>query len=364
MVAALALSLVALCGCRTCSYYRQAIDGECEILIKERRIDKLIAEPSTPEKLRERLRLVQELRAYAKSDLKLPVDGHYLRYVDLHRDCVVWNVEAAPRFSLESKTWWYPLVGSLDYRGYFSEEDAQKYGRFVEQHGYDVYVGGVEAYSTLGWFKDPVLNTFIYNSPPELAETLFHELGHQRVFASGDTDFNEAYATTVGETGARQWLRSKGDAAGLKEYNASLHRNDQFVALIAETRARLIKLYGDTLDEDGGVTAAPHPPLPADQLQAGKTQILQDLRERYARLKTEWGGFGGYDDWFAEDLNNAKLNSVATYYDLVPAFERLLALHGGNWEEFYKAVERLARMKKAERHRWLDKLGKGGRESP
>jgi len=239
---ALALGLLTLSGCRTCSYYRQAIDGECEIIIHERSIDKLIADPKTSEKLRERLRLVQELRAYAKSDLKLPVDGHYARYCDVHRNCVVWNVEAAPRYSLESKTWWYPLVGSLDYRGYFSEEAAQKYARYVEQRGYDVYVGGVEAYSTLGWFKDPMLNTFIYNPDPELAETLFHELGHQRVFASGDTDFNEAYATTVGEHGARQWLRSKGEAALIEQYNTSLRRNDEFVALIAGTRTRLLDL--------------------------------------------------------------------------------------------------------------------------
>src|SRR5439155_11115609 len=159
------------------------IGGQYALLTHQQSIEKLASAPATPSPLKEKLRLVQDLRVFAKQELKLPVDGHYRTYVDVHRPFVVWNVEAAPEFSMEPKSWWYPLVGSLDYRGYFSERGAQRYGRWLEKKGYDVYIGGVEAYSTLGWFKDPVLNTFIFNAEPDLAETIFHELGHQRVFA-------------------------------------------------------------------------------------------------------------------------------------------------------------------------------------
>ena len=154
------------------------------------------------------MQLVSKLRDFADRDLKLPVNGHYRKYVDVHRTFVVWNVEAAPEFSMEPKSWWYPLVGSLEYRGYFAESNARGYAARLKKKGYDVYVAGTTAYSTLGWFKDPILNTFVFQPEGELAETIFHEQGHQRVFAGGDTNFNEAFATTVGQEGARRWLRA------------------------------------------------------------------------------------------------------------------------------------------------------------
>src|SRR6266403_163267 len=211
---ALLAVILIVSGCQTLSFYGQAIKGQYQLLAHRQPIEKLIADSSTPAQLKNQLELVQKLRAFADKELKLPVDGHYTKYVDVHRPFVVWNVEAAPEFSLEPKSWWYPLVGSLEYRGYFSESGARDYAERLRKRGYDVYVGGATAYSTLGWFKDPILNTFVFESEGDLAETIFHELGHQRVFASGDTDFNEAFATTVGQEGARRWLRLKGDAAG------------------------------------------------------------------------------------------------------------------------------------------------------
>src|SRR2546423_1844139 len=158
----LVLVVVALSGCQTFSFYRQAVAGQYEILSREKPIDKVLADASSPPQLKERLQLVQRLRAFAAADLKLPVDGHYQKYADLHRPFVVWNVEAASEFSLEPKSWWYPLVGSLEYRGFFSQRDARDYGSRLKQQKYDVFISGVGAYSTLGWFKDPVLNTFIF----------------------------------------------------------------------------------------------------------------------------------------------------------------------------------------------------------
>src|SRR6266700_2756187 len=242
IVLALGVVVLAVSGCQTLSFYRQAIKGQYGLLAHRQPIEKLIADPQTESNLKQKLQLLQRLRAFADHDLKLPVDGHYTKYVDVHRPFVVWNVEAAPEFSLEPKSWWYPLVGSLEYRGYFSEKQANQYAAVLRSKGYDVYVGGVEAYSTLGWFKDPALNTFIFNIEPDLAETIFHELGHQRVFARGDTDFNEAFATTVGQEGARRWLRASGKTNLLEKYDAVLRRNGQFVHLIMSTREELQKV--------------------------------------------------------------------------------------------------------------------------
>jgi predicted aminopeptidase len=354
---ALLLAVLAMSGCQNLSYYGQAIKGQYEIVAHRERIEKLLADPQAPAPLKAKLDLVQKLRAFAAKDLRLPVDGHYEKYADVHRPFVVWNVEAAPEFSLEPKTWWYPLVGSLEYRGYFSEQAARNYAARLQKQGYDVYVGGVTAYSTLGWFKDPILNTFIFDPEPDLAETIFHELGHQRVFASGDTDFNEAFATTVGQEGARRWLRAKGDRSAYEKYLAELRRTRQFANLIMTTRERLQALYGDERTEDGNVKAAKKKrTIPPEQLRGQKQQLLNRLQQEYTQLKAQWGGNTEYDEWFAGPVNNAQLNSVAAYYDLVPAFERLLKQNGGDLEKFYEAADRLAREPKTERDRWLRAL--------
>jgi len=349
--------ILAVSGCHTLTFYGQAAKGQYQLLARRQPLEKLTADPQTPARLKRQLELVKRLRAFAQQELKLPVDGHYLKYVDVHRPYVVWNVEAAPEFSMQPKTWWYPLVGSLDYRGYFSERRATNYGASLRLRGFDVFVGGVEAYSTLGWFKDPVLNTFIFNPEPDLAETLFHELGHQRVFARSDTDFNEAFATTVGEEGARRWMRVQGDIPAYEKYLRELKRTRQFVHLITKTRVQLEALYGDERTEDGKLKATTKKrALSAEQLRQKKKEILAQLQQDYRDLKEEWSGDSNYDPWFAREVNNAQLNSVAAYYDLVPGFEHLLELNGGDLEKFYLAAERLSAMPKKERHQWLTTL--------
>ncbi|HEU5125696.1 MAG TPA: aminopeptidase [Verrucomicrobiae bacterium] len=353
--------VLAVSGCRTLKFYGQAIKGQYQIFTHQEPIEELVADQKTPARLREQLELLQKLRAFADAELKLPVDGHYRKYVDVHRPYVVWNVQAAPRFSLEPKTWWYPLVGSLEYRGYFSERDAKGYAAALRKKGFDVFVGGVDAYSTLGWFKDPVLNTFIYRDEPELAEVIFHELGHQRVFARGDTDFNEAFATVVGQEGARRWLRLQGNTNSYEHYLVSLRRNEQFVRLIMNTRARLEKVYGDQRDEDGKVKAAKQLPKPPEELDVEKRQVFADMQSRYSELKTNWNGYAGYDRWFHREVNNAQLNTIANYYDYVPGFEELLKLKDGDLEKFYAAAEELAKKSQEERHEWLRNLAESDR---
>ena len=358
LVLLLLVTLIGIAGCTSIGYYAQAVRGEYQVLAHRRSIDKLIADPKTSPTLRDKLRVVQQLRVYAKDELKLPVDGNYEKYVDVHRKYVVWNVQAAPEFSLVPKTWHYPFVGRLAYRGYFSEKSARACGERLMKDGFDVYVDGVEAYSTLGWFKDPLMNTFIDSSEPQLAEVLFHELGHKRVFASGDTDFNEAFATLVGEEGTRRWLQSKCDVTLLEQYNAALAREQQFVHLTMATRARLASIYGETLDQNGNVTGTTRPQASPEELRRDKQSAFDDLRRQYAELKAQWGGYSGYDDWFAHDLNNAKLNTVANYYDYVPGFQRLLANNAGDLEKFYSAAERLSKEPIEQRHAQLRELGK------
>ena len=348
---------VALSGCRMVGFYSQAMKGQCQLITSRESIKKLLEDPGTPPLLRDRLALVQELRQFATSQLKLPVDGHYQSYVDLHRDFVVWNVEAAPEFSLASKSWWYPIVGRLDYQGYFTEEGAHRYGEWLQGQGYEVHYSGASAYSTLGWFKDPALSTFLFGPKTDVAETLFHELGHQVAFASGDTDFNEAFATTVGQEGTRRWLKALNDPALLAGYERSLSRNLEFVGIVMKARGRLEKLYGDTRGSDGKIQGSREPFIADPRLMLKEKQgIIMALRREYASLRESWGGNPDYDEWFAQSINNAKINSVAAYYDLVPGFEQLLQLNNGDLAEFYKKARHLADAPREQRHQQLKRL--------
>jgi predicted aminopeptidase len=343
-------------GCRSIPYYQQAISGQVEILAKREKIETILARNDVRPALREKLELILGLREFAQHDLNLKPDGQYLCYADLGRRFVVWNVYAAPEFSLEPKKWWYPVVGSLKYRGFFSEKEARDYGAHVAKEGYDVFIGGVDAYSTLGFFKDPVLNTFIHYDAPELAEIIFHELAHQRVFAAGDTDFNEAFATAVGEEGARRWLAARGTDAARAAYATELQRKDQFVHLVMQARERLKKVYGEETAHKAHATAAPGSEPIVAVKRAGKQKVLDQLRRDYAALKASWGGYDGYDHWFSRSLNNAQLNTVATYYNLVPALTRLLNENRGDLEGFYSDCKVLARMPKDQRKGEMEKL--------
>ena len=353
----------AFTGCQTPRYYAQAVAGQTEIFSRERPIKKLLATPQTPDALRERLEFVLKIRRFAAEQLRLAPDGHYLKYADLGRRFVVWNVYATPEFSLKPKTWWYPVVGRLKYQGYFSETGAREYAAKLEQKGNDVYVGGVEAYSTLGWFKDPVLNTFIFDEDAELVELLFHELAHQRVFAKGDTDFNEAFATAVAEEGLRRWLLKTHDRSACKSYHSEREHKNQFIQLVCQARVKLENLYAEKTDP----ASAPRNLVPNSEASNAakrieKERIFQELRLDYERLRAGWGNDGKYDAWFKNAPNNAKLNTVETYYKLVPAFEELLRRHNGDLEIFYQEAKALAKLKKEKRQDELASLLKAAQQ--
>jgi predicted aminopeptidase len=368
-------AVFALAGCHAVGYYAQAVRGHIQILHRAKPIERILADPKTPEPLKEKLRLVLDLRAFAENDLKLPANNHYLRYADIGRRFVVWNVYAAPEFSLKAKTWWYPVVGSLEYQGHFAEHQARRYAAELGQKGYDAFVGGVQAYSTLGWFRDPVLNTFIHDSETDLAELLFHELAHQRLFVASDTDFNEAFATAVAEEGVRRWLAAQGDPAALKEYELDLSRKDQFVAAVSKARVELETLYR-SIPMIRPIVAAKGAERLATRIDRGsrsvntgalrtrKQKIIEGLRRDYEGLKGGWGGYDGYDSWFQLPINNAQLNDVDTYYKLVPAFQTLLKQCEADLKQFYEQVNDLAKAGKEERHRRLLRLLPANQSSP
>ncbi len=326
------LMALALSGCQTVRFYRQAVAGQYEILAHQTPIDKLVHDPATDPKLKAQLELALRIRQFAARELKLRPDGCYLKYVDLHRPYVVWNVNVAPPLSLDPKTWWFPIVGSASYRGYFSEAGARRYAALWDAKGWDTYIGAVSTYSTLGWFRDPLLSTFTFESEADLADTIFHELTHRRLFVAGDTDFNEAFATMVASEGVRRWFRASTNIPAILRYDEEERHENDFVKLVLATRDQLQKVYDD-------------PRLPDAAKLQRKAAILAQMRTNYAQLKQNWGvSKSGYDSWFAEPVNNAQLNTVAAYYDLVPAFQALLRANGGDMEQFYQAVAGLAKL--------------------
>ncbi len=335
--------LAGVAGCTELPYYAQAIRGHWAIMQARRPIAQIIASPETRPALRERLVRVQAVRRFAVEVLGLPDNGSYRSYVDLGRDAVTWNVYATPEFSLEPRRWCFPLVGCMAYRGHFDERDARAYAARLAAEGWDTWVGRAAAYSSLGWFEDPVLNTMLDRGELATAGILFHELAHQRVYVRGDSAFNEAFATAVQRAGVRRWLAARGERRRLAAYERGLARRAAFLALIGETRRRLAALYAQ-----GG-----EPRL----LRARKAEEFARLRSRYATLKAGWGGWTGFDPWFEGPLNNARLVPVALYEDRVGDFLALLARCGGDFERFYAAVERIGRLPKEARSEALRAAG-------
>ena len=333
-----------------------------------RPVDEVMADPQTSEKTRERLGLSQRIRSFAATELKLPDNPSYRRYADLRRSAVVWNVVAAPAFSLKLKTSCFPITGCIGYRGYFDEGQARLEADKLKAEGLEVSVYGVPAYSTLGWMNwaggDPLLSTFINYPEGELARLIFHELAHQVVFVSGDTMFNESFATAVERLGSQRWLQSSASAAARADYAAFDQRRQAFRALAQLTRRELQAVYDlhasnrplahdpnglsaiQTVAIDAGL--ADH----ANGLKEAKEAAMQRFRDSYAALKAGWGGFAGYDPWVAR-ANNAAFGAQAAYDDLVPGFEALFARENHDWQRFYGAVKVLASQSEKERRKAL-----------
>jgi len=329
-------------GCTATSYYWQAFTGQMEVRRLSRPVEEVIAAPDTNADLKRRLEYARVAREFASSELGLPNNKSYRIYADLKRSAIVWNVFAAPALSLKLETHCFPIAGCVSYRGYFSEADANAYAEELRARGLDVYSGGVPAYSTLGWFDDPLLNTFIRYPELEIARLIFHELAHQVAYAKGDSTFNESFATAVEDEGLRRWMVAHATPEQKSQFELFASRRKDLMEMLRRTREKLDAVYKQ--------------PLGDEQKAAGKQAVLAGMREEYAQLRNGWGGFAGYDAWLAKDLNNAKLGSIATYNQLVPHFQALLKREHNDLPRFYAQVKELAGLSREERNRKLAEL--------
>jgi predicted aminopeptidase len=332
---AIVLLTVGLIGCATLGYYGQSIGGQLEMLAKRRPIAELLDDPAVTDELKTRLALILQLRAFASDQLRLPDNDSYRSYADLERPYAVWNVYAAPELSLTPKEWCFPVVGCVAYRGYFAKHEAEAFAEELRAQGYDVHVGGVAAYSTLGWFHDPMLNTLIHRPIADLAGLMFHELAHQQVYVRDDSTFNESFATAVELEGARRWLAANGAPGQLDDYLAGKRAQGRFVALIMDYRARLAALYASE--------------EPDEHKRAAKAKLFSELRADYEKQRIRDGGGRAYARWFEQELNNARLVPVGVYRQHLPAFQALLARENGDLAAFYRAVQQLAQLPKDQR---------------
>ena len=330
----LAIALIPLInGCSSASYYSQLAGGQWQLLQAREQVSTVIADPQRPVELRDQLVKAQAARNFASQHLHLPDNQSYRLYADLKRPYVVWNVFATPEFSLNPVTHCFPIAGCVAYRGYYSQGAARGEAALQRQQGMDVFVSGVEAYSTLGWFDDPILNSMLNWGDERLATLIFHELAHQRFYVKDDTEFNESFASFVEQEGTRQWRAKQGlPPSG----SSNLQQREQFIALVLDTRQRLKTLYAQS--------------LPTAEMQQRKAAEFERMRRDYRQLRDQqWAGNPRYDAWVNGPLNNAKLLPFGLYDQWVPAFAALYKHVGNDWPRFYAEVEQLGKLPPGQR---------------
>jgi len=334
---AMLLSMTLFSACSGLSYYSQSISGQLAILAKKQSIDLVIKDEQTPEGIRQKLRLVEKIRDFAEQELLLPANGSYEEYSDLARPYVVWNVFAAPEFSLEPVRWCYLILGCLAYRGYFDKARAQQFAAALQAKGMDVYTGGVRAFSTLGWLHDPVMNTMLDRADHELARLLFHELAHQKLYVKDDTAFNEAFADAIAIIGTERWMKTQGEAR--PAFALELKRERQFVGLVLQYREKLAGLYASK--------------IPDQAKRSKKSAIIMELRAACRDLRSAWGDYDAFDSWIHGPLNNARLSALSSYQYFVPDFLAIYSKTGNDLHAFYAIIRQLAACEQPTRHRLL-----------
>lgn len=331
-------------GCADLSYYLHSVNGQLSIMHKSQDIEDLLADKAIQQKLKDRLRLVDDIRQFAFEQLSLPESDSYTQYADLKRPYVLKNLFASEEFSTALHRWCYPVIGCAGYRGYFDEVRLQREKDLLIEQGKEVYVANVAAYSTLGWFDDPVLNTFIYRQEHRLVGLIVHELAHQQLYIDDDSEFNESFATAVQQTAVEKWLFERKQFAQLSSYKQNLENRKTVIGLIEDTRSSLQQLYEKEMNQD--------------EKRRQKQHIILKLQLDYEQATSGFKGGDGFKYWFKGDLNNAKLASVSTYHSHVDAFRHLLKYYKNDYSVFYQQVEKLSRMPKKERQLCLHKLEK------
>lgn len=342
--------LMMVTGCSQLGYYAHCTQGHLALLTGRTPIAKLLSDPATSDKLAEQLREFSRIRDFAGTELQLPDNGSYQSYSDLQRPFATWNVVAAGEFGLQPLRWCFPVAGCLPYQGFFDRQRAESFAVELNKQGYDTYLYGVAAYSTLGWFDDPVLNTFLSRSPADRAGIIFHELAHQQLFLKNDPDFSEGFAMAVEQLGVEQWLAHNGSPGAADNYQRQLQMEEDFTKLLSKLRQQLADLYRQ--------------PLCSDCKRQGKTRLLASFIAEYDRWKKERGGDCAYDEWVSDQFNNAKLASVNTYYQTVAGFRSLFAQQGHDFARFYQAAREISDLPENERIERLQHLEQTAHHSP
>ncbi len=322
-----AVWVITLSSCSTISYYRQSVSGHLQLLKAQQDLLTVLQSPDTDPELKQRLHMITRIRDFASNVVKLPNNNSYRSYADIGRQYIVWNVFATPALSLNPHQSCFLIIGCLSYRGYFKKSDALAYMNNLENEGFDVYLGGVTAYSTLGWFDDPILNGMLERSDLELARLIFHELAHQQLYIKDDTEFNEAFADAVALIGLEYWLESNTTAEQRREYAEELAHEKQFTMLVLSYQEKLAQLFQSDIAD-------------VKKLSLKKSTYRQ-LRQDYESLRENWGDYDKYDDWFGHKLNNAKLAAVSTYRNLVPLFVIAYQASGEDISVFYSHIEKI-----------------------
>lgn len=318
-------AVLLLGGCSSLDYYGQLAGGQLSLLNARKPVATIIADPGTDPALRDHMIKSQQARVFASSHLHLPDNRSYRLYVDIGRPYVVWNVFATDEFSLDAVSQCFPIAGCVAYRGYYNPSDARGEAALQRLAGKDVYLSGVETYSTLGWFDDPIISSMLYWGDERLAALIFHELAHQLFYVKDDSEFNESYANFVEQEGGRQWRVARGLPP---EKQSDSKQRDQFTQLVLDARERLKALYAQ--------------PLPPEVMRARKAAEFERLRSDYRQMRdSRWAGDHRYDPWVNAPMNNAKLLPFGLYDQWVPAFAALYKQVNGDWPAFYSEVKRL-----------------------
>lgn len=341
--------LSACAAMQTVDYYWQSAAGQFDVMSRARSIHDVIEETDDAA-LKVRLARIRGMREFASRELGLPANGSYTRYSDLGRPFVTWNVFATPELSLTPRRWCFPIAGCVNYRGYFREAEANEEASRLKSDGEDVYIGGVPAYSTLGYFDDPILSSFVRWPETDIARLIFHELSHQLIYVPGDTVFNESFASAVEEIGLMRWLLAEHNPELVNQMERTQRQRAMFKQLVRDTRARLVSIYGSR--------------IPAAQKRKQKAEAFAEMKVAYDEAKLKDPGLGGYERWFAQVPNNASLSAIALYTDRVPAFREVLREQGDDLGRFYVRVRQIAALPKPERDRLLDAYGRGERAPP
>lgn len=338
-IAVVVLLTVGFSGCSTIGYYHQSISGHLKLISKREHIVDIVNDSKRDEKLIQQLKLSESLRSFASERLKLPNNDSYRSYVQLDKPYVTWNVFAASEFSIVLHQWCFLVVGCVPYRGYFDEADANRYAEQLFKQGFDVYVAGVPAYSTLGWFDDPLLSSMLDRGEIVTASYIFHELAHQQFYLKGDGNFNEAFATAVEEIGVLEWLHDQQREEDVRRYEEWLMQKSVFSEFIKNSRDEFEELYQHNFD--------------AEKMLVEKDILIAEMRRKYKKLSDENTHIERYAKWMSGPLNNAQLGAISLYRELVPAFRRIFNLCENDFESFYRYVEKIAQLPEEQRNETL-----------